>query len=200
MAHPPPEAQATAENMNRFVAVVDEFMQKFAKLSLPSTRTEIYASNNPALISDYESTLSKGRALKMSIDTTVGAWQTAKAGWASVTDVTSLYIGDAIDWLKALFGPESNGNLNALGIIQIPAAAFVIAAIGASTALIFSMDRIFIAMEASKIQRENPGTSRSAAYAQAKSGTGLDLFGGINQLAMIAGLAFVAYLYFGQKR
>lgn len=188
---------ASSGQMNEFVRVVDEFMLKYAKLVSPGMRTEVYASGNPALISDYESAVSRGGALKTSIDTTVGAWGAAKRGWQSVTDTTSLYIGDAVDWLKNLFG--NNTNLSGLGIIQIPAAAFVVGAIGVSAALILSIDRIFIAVEANRIQHDNPGLSRDQAYALAKGNVGLDIFAGVNRFAMIAGLGILAYLYFGKK-
>jgi hypothetical protein len=191
-------AQASQNQMQEFVAVVDEFMQKFAKLSSPATRAEVYASGDQQLISDYESTLWKGNALKSSIETTVGAWNAAKRGWSSVTDKTSMYIGDAIDAIRNLFGggPDTDG----LGAIQIPAAAFVVGAIGASAALILSIDRIFIALEAGRIQRDSPGINREQAYEIAKGNVGLDVFGDVNRFAMIAGLAFIAYLIYGQKK
>lgn len=190
--------QATQPQMSKFVRVVDEFMQKYARLISPQTRAEVYASGNPTFISDYEKAVSRGGALRTSINATVGAWQTAKREWSQVTDVTSMYIGDAVDWLKNLFGggPQIGG----LGLVQIPAAAFVIGAIGASAALILSIDRIFITLEANRIQRDSPDTSRADAITIAKRGIGLNVFEGIGAPIMLAGVAVIAWLVFGQKR
>ena len=62
-------AHATQTELNKFVKVVDEFKAKFQLLISPATRAQVYASNNPALISDYESAVSRGSALNSSINT-----------------------------------------------------------------------------------------------------------------------------------
>ena len=191
-------AQASQQQMNEFVRVIDEFMQKYARLISPQTRTEVYASNNPALISEYEKAVSRGGILKTNIEVVTGAWSAAKRAYSSVTDVTSMYIGDAIDWFKGSFGggPQIGG----LGVIQIPAAVWIVGTIAAGAALILSIDRIFITLEANRIQRDSPGISRVQAITQAKNAVGLNVFGDVKQLAVIAALAFGAWLYFGQKK
>ena len=75
--------QATQTELNKFVKVVDEFKAKFALLISPVTRARIYASNNPALIADYEKTVSRSNALNVSIDALVGAWTAFKSGYKS---------------------------------------------------------------------------------------------------------------------
>jgi len=191
-------AQASQSQMNDFVRVIDEFMQKYARLISPQTRSEVYASGNAGLISEYEKAVSRGGMLKTNIEVVTGAWAAAKRAYSSVTDTTSMAIGDAIDWIKGLFdgGPQVGG----LGIIQIPAMAWVVGTIAAGAALILSIDRIFITLEANRIQRDSPGTSRDVAIRQAKGAIGLDVFGDVKQLAVIGALAFVAWLYFGQKK
>lgn len=189
---------ATSGQMNEFVKVIDEFMQKYARLTLPQTRTEIYASGNSALISEYEKAVSRGSMLKTNIEIVTGAWASAKRAYSSVTDITSTYIGDAVDWIKGLFGGESQ--VGGLGVIQIPAAVWIVGTIAAGAALVLSIDRIFITLEANRIQRDSPGISREVAVRQAKSAVGLNVFGDVKQLAIIGSIAFIAWLYFGQKK
>lgn len=191
-------AQASQQQMNEFVRVIDEFMQKYARLISPETRNEVYASGNSKLISDYQSAVSRGGMLKTNIEVVTGAWAAAKRAYSSVTDVTSMYIGDAVDWFKSLFGggPQIGG----LGIVQIPAAVWIVGTIAAGAALILSIDRIFITLEANRIQRDSPGISRELAVQKAKGAIGLNVFGDVKQLAVIAALAFGAWLYFGQKK
>lgn len=197
-------AQASQQQMNEFVKVIDEFMQKYTRLISTQTRTEVYASGNPQLISDYENAVSRGGMLKTNIEIVTGAWQAAKRAYSSVTDITSMYIGDAIDWFKDLFGgtpvPVSGPQIGGLGVIQIPAAVWIVGTIAAGAALILSIDRIFITLEANRIQRDSPGISRVQAITQAKSAVGLNIFGDVKQLAIIGGIVFVAWLIYGQKK
>ena len=197
-------AQASQQQMNEFVKVIDEFMQKYTRLISTQTRTEVYASGNPGLISDYENAVSRGGMLKTNIEIVTGAWQAAKRAYSSVTDVTSMYIGDAIDWFKDLFGgtpiPVSGPQIGGLGVIQIPAAVWIVGTIAAGAALILSIDRIFITLEANRIQRDSPGMTRVQAITQAKGAIGLNIFGDVKQLAIIGGIVFVAWLIYGQKK
>lgn len=193
---------ATSGQMNEFVRVIDEFMQKYARLISPQTRTEVFASGNPALISEYEKAVSRGGLLKTNIEVVTGAWAAAKRAYSSVTDVTSMVIGDAIDWVKSLFNtlPPVAPQIGALAAVQIPAAVWIVGTIAASAALILSIDRIFITLEANRIQRDSPGTSRQQAITQAKSAVGLNVFGDVKQLVVIGGIVFIAWLYLGQKK
>lgn len=191
-------AQASQLQMNEFVKVIDEFMQKYARLISPQTRAEVLASGEPQLISDYEKAVSRGGMLKINIEVVTGAWQAAKRAYASVTDVTSTVIGDVADWFKNLFGGDNN--LGTLGVIQIPAAAWIVGTIAAGAALILSIDRIFITLEANRIQRDSPGVSRQQAIVLAKRGIGLDVFGDVQKIVMIGAIAFVVWMVYGQKK
>ena len=189
-------AQASQLQMNEFVRVIDEFMQKYARLVLPQTRAEVYASNDPALISDYEKAVSRGGMLKTNIEVVTGAWQAAKRAYTSLTDVTSTVIGDVADWFKGLF---DGGNMGGLGVVQIPAAAWIVGTIAAGAALILSIDRVFIRVEANRIQRDSPGTSRERALQIAKSGIGLNVLGDVQKIAMIAAIGFIVWAVYGKK-
>lgn len=171
------DVQANKEELNRFVQVVDDFLAKLAKLKSPQTRDAVYASGDSQLISDYESAVSKGDVLKSTIEATVGAWNAAKAEWSKVTDTTSMAIGDAVDWVRSLFGYKPAGDfgaipyykgLGALGLIQIPAAAWVAAIIAAAVLLGKLYDSILVRVEAARLQHEQ-GMSREQALATAQS-------------------------------
>lgn len=187
-------AQASSTEMNRFVQVVDEFMANYARLISPQTRADIFATGNAAMISDYESAVSRGGMLKSTIETTVGVWSAAKREWSKVTDVTSMYIGDAVDWIKNLFGagPDTK-NLSGLGAIQIPAAIWVSGIVASAYVLNGLMTKIFVSIEASKIQRSNPGLSRDEALRRAKMAVPT-LLGGM-QTPLLIGAALLAYLW-----
>ncbi len=182
---------ATQTELNKFVKVVDEFKAKYALLISPATRAQVYASKNPALISEYETTVSRGGALNSSINALVGAWNAFKRGYGAVTDVTSTAIGDAIDTIRGWFGYDpapgighyvAAQGLGVLGVIQIPAAVAVAGIVGAAIVLIAAMNRIFISIEASKIQKQNPGITRAVALRQAESGLPSFIPGGITPI------------------
>ena len=193
--------QASPQQMNDFVREVDKFMQNYARLTSPQTRSDVYASGNPALISDYENAVSRGGALKTTIEATTGAWQAAKEAYRSTTDVTSMYIGDAIDWFRGLFGggPDTE-NLQGLGALQLPAAVWVSGIIASALLLNRLMTNIFVTLEANRIQRDNPNTPRVTALAQAKTQVGAGLFEGLTAPMTIAAVAVIAWLLLGQKR
>lgn len=191
-------AQASQPQMNEFVKVIDEFMQKYARLISPQTRAEVMASGDSQLISNYETAVSRGGMLQTNIEVVTGAWSAAKRAYASVTDVTSTVIGDVVDWFKDLF--DGGNNVSGLGVIQIPAAAWIVGTIAAGAALILSIDRIFITLEANRIQRDSPGVSREQAIVLAKRGIGLNVFGDVQKIAMIGAIAFVVWIVYGQKR
>lgn len=201
------ERSATPEQMNKFVRSVDEFFQKFARLDTPQMRSDVYSSRNSQLIADYEQTIDQGRILKATIENTVGAWNAAKAAWSAVTDTTSMAIGDAIDRVRSWFGyepapgvsayhasPISSGGLGLLSAIQLPAAAWVTGIIAATYLLNGAMDKIFISVEASRIQRADPTISRERALVQATDAVkSLNIFGRAT-LPLLAAAALAAYL------
>ena len=192
-------AQASQPQMNEFVRVIDEFMQKYARLISPQTQSQVLASGDSQLISDYDTAVSRGGMLKTNIEVVTGAWQAAKRAYSSVTDVTSIAIGDAIDWVKNIFGGGGNG-ISGLGIVQIPAAAWIVGTLAAGAALILSIDRIFVRIEANRIQRDSPGTSRERALQIAKSGIGLNLAPDFQKIAMIGAIGFLVWYVYGQKK
>ena len=185
-------SQATQGQMNEFVQIVDKFMANYARLVSKENSDIVYTSGNPALISDYESAVSKAGALKATIENTVGAWNAAKRGWQNVTDVTSMYIGDAVDWMKNLFG--GNSGVGGLGVIQIPAAIWVSGIVASAYLLNSLMTKIFLSIEATKIQKNNPGLSRSDALQRASNSLPT-LFGGINLPIVAAGVLIAVYLW-----
>ena len=213
---------ATPQEMNRFVQSVDEFFANYAKLISPSMRAEVYASGNSTLIRDYDATVSRARALKVTIEATTGAWAAAKAAWRSVTDTTSTVIGDAIDEIRSWFGYEpaggvgaysvspisggalgqwrGGGTLGALGAIQVPAAAWVAGILGAVYLANAAMTKIFISVQATRIQKDDPTVSRSDAldYASQSVKTA-GLFGG-GTLPLIAAAALAVFLLLGKKQ
>jgi hypothetical protein len=134
-------------------------------------------------------------------------------------------IGDAIDEIRSWFGYEPMGDLpclgcapgigcvgcphdavqpqqpglGALGIIQIPAAVAVAGIITAGMVLIAAMNRIFIALEANKIQRENPSVSRAVAIRQAEAGLPSFIPGGITPVMIGLG-ALALWMILGAKK
>jgi len=198
---------ATQTELNKFVKVVDEFKAKYARLILPITRQQVYATGNTALISDYESAVSRGGALNSSINALVGAWQAFKRGYGAVTDVTSTAIGDAIDTVRGWFGYDAApgigelpaAGLGGLGAIQIPAAIAVAGIIGAALVLIAAMNRIFISVEASRIQRENPNVSRAVAIRQAEAGLPSFIPGGLTPVMIGVGAVALWFVLSNRK-
>lgn len=204
--------QTTPQEMNRFVTAVDEFFANYARLTSAQTRAEVYASGSPTLIADYESAVRQGGMLKRTIEGTVGVWGAAKTAWASVTDVTSTIIGDAIDEIRSWFGyepagvgsydvsPISGGTLGALGVIQLPAAAWVAGIIGAVFLANQAMNIIFVSLEANRIQRADPTISRSQALDVARRAVKTAGFFGNATLPLIAAAALAAWLLFGRQQ
>ena len=194
--------EASQTELNKFVKVVDEFQAKYLLSISPAIRAQVYATNNPALISDYETTVTRGGVLNTSINTLVGAWNAFKSGYAAVTDVTSTVIGDAIDEIRSWFGYKPMGDLpplGTLGVIQIPAAVAVAGIITAGMVLIAAMNGIFIALEANKIQRENPSVSRAVAIRQAEAGLPSFIPGGITPVMIGLG-ALALWMILGAKK
>jgi hypothetical protein len=188
-------AQATQQELNKFVKVVDEFKANFARLSNPQTINAVYASNDPVLIKNFEQVSQRAHILNSTINAAVGAWNVFKAGYGKVTDVTSTAIGDAIDEIRSWFGYEPAGDLGCigcigcncgstqlagLGAIQIPAAIVITGIIATAVILNKAMSAIFVSVEASRIQRENPSVSREDAIARAKAALPSLLPGGLS--------------------
>lgn len=192
-------AEATPVQMNEFVATVDKFMQKYQQFISPATRAEVYATGDAATISEYEKIAGRAGALKTNIETVTGAWAAAKRAYAAVTDVTSMYIGDAVDWLKNLFGGNNVSGLGALGVLQIPAAAWVIAAIGFCATMFIAMDAFLVDMRAKKIAAET-GMSYPDAVDRARGTVGIGgAIGSLTQPLIIAAVAMVAWLMLSKK-
>lgn len=202
-------AQASQAELNKFVKVVDEFKANYARLILPATRAEVYAMNNPAMISDYESAVSRGAILNSTIANLVGAWNAFKSGYAKVTDTTSTVIGDAIDEIRSWFGydpapgigcyMQGLGGLGMLGAIQIPAAVAIAGIVSAALLLNSMMNKIFVNLQANKIQAASPGTNRGDALAQAQRGLST-FFPTSLSLPMLAAGAIALYLVLGNRK
>lgn len=158
-------SQASNTEINQFVKVVDDFMSRYSRLVSSDTRAAVYASNDAKLVADYNSAVNKGAVLKSTVEATVGAWATAKNAIQTVQDTTSIYIGDAIDWLRSQFGYKPAGGL---GAFQIPAAAWVAGIVASCYAMLKIMDAIQIQIEASKLQRQNPDLPRDTAIDRAR--------------------------------
>lgn len=185
------EQIATPEEMNRFVRVVDQFMKNYTELVSPVMRQKVYSTNDSALISDYESAVNRGRVLKSTIENTVGAWNAAKAAWSSVTDTTSIWIGDAIDEIKSWFGggPDMSG----LGFIQLPAAAWIAGIIAVAYSLNSLMSNIFVRANAAKLVEQ--GVSPERALATAKQGVASQFFQTLNVPLLVGGVLAVWLLF-----
>ena len=199
-------AEATKTELNRFVEVVDKFMRRYAILNSPATRERVYASNDQKLISDYETAVSRGGALKVAIEKTVGAWDAAKRAWKSITDTTSTVIGDAIDEIRSWFGYKPAGELGnlvpglaGLGAIQVPAAAWVAGIIAAAVILTKAIDEILVRVEATRIQRES-GLPREQAIALAKDVYSRSLLGDVLDWKILVGIGLAVYFIWDSKK
>lgn len=194
--------QVSQSELNKFVQVVDEFKTKYARLTSPAMRAQVYASGNSTLIADYNTAVSRGGALNATINTTVGAWTTFKRGYSAVTDVTSTAIGDAIDTVRKWFGYDAAPGLSCysgLGAIQIVPAVAIAGIIGTALVLIAAMNRIFVSVEASRIQKDNPNISRVNALRQAESGLPSFIPGGITPVMIGVG-ALALWMILGNKK
>ena len=191
------ERPASPEEMNRFVKTVDEFLTKYKILTGPKTRAVVYDSGDNNLIRAYESEVSKASALKSSIEATTGAWQAAKKFYAETTDTTSTFIGDAIDEVRSWFGYDPSGGL---GAVQIPAAIVVAGLITAAVAVNASMSKLFIQIEAARLQRDDPTMSRAEALDRAQNALAPSFFSGLNTVTIIAGAVAVMILLNMKKR
>lgn len=184
--------EATQQEVNRFVREVDLFMENYDKLMDPQFRSDVYASRDSGLIADYEQASQQAKVLKNTIEATTGAWSAAKKAYSSVTDQTSMAIGDAIDEIRSWFGYDPAPGLNGLGALQLPAAAWIAGIISAAFLLNRGMDKIFISVEASRLQRMNPGISREQALIKAAdviTGGGLS----ITTFALLAAAGLTLY-------
>ena len=161
------------------------------------------------MIRDYDNAVSRGNALSATINATVGAWNAFKRGYGKITGVTSTVIGDAIDEIRSWFGYDPAPgigniahlpvNLGALGIVQLPAAAWVAEIIATAVILNSGMNKIFVTLEANKIQRQNPNVSRGDALVQAERGLPSLLPGGLTPIMLGVG-ALALWLMFGAKK
>ncbi len=206
---------ATPQEINRFVQSVDEFFSNYAKLITPNMRAQVYATGNAAVIADYESAITQGAVLKSTIEATTGAWAAAKAAYSAVTGVTSTFIGDAIDEIRSWFGYKPAGEylgglgcpgpapglgaVGYLGVVQLPAAAWVAGILGAVYLANQAMNKVFIFVAANQIQASDPSISRSQALAAAADTIkGEGIIGAIT-LPLVAAALLAAFLIFGRK-
>lgn len=206
---------ATPQELNRFVLSVDEFFSNYATLISPAMRAQVYGTGNAAVIADYESAKSQGAVLKSSIEATTGAWAAAKAAYGAVTATTSTVIGDAIDEIRSWFGYQPAGEylgahcptpgvaglagLGALGVVQLPAAAWVAGILAAVYLANAAMQKIFIFVAANQIQAADPTVSRSQALTAASRAVKTPGILGAITLPLIAAAALAAFLIFGRK-
>ncbi len=222
--------EATPQEINIFVADVDEFLAKYAKLVSPEFRAKVYATGNSQNIAEYENKISQGSMLKNTIETTTGVWLAFKREWSKVTDVTSTIIGDAIDWFRGLFGagpnadltgydvspisggqlgrydvsPISGGQLGAFGALgALPLLTYAVIA-GLAAALITytkGLDKFFIWIDAWAIKRDDPTISTGDALDRAAQIAARDnLFAGAATPLLLAAAALAAFLIFGKKK
>lgn len=186
--------EATPQDVNRFIKAVDGFLENRDKLL--AARSRVYASNDPGLIADYETTVGRANNLKRVIETTTGAWRDFKQWWATnVTDTTSMVIGDAIDTVRSWFGYKPAGDLTGLGAVQIPAAAWLAGITGAIYLINKSINEILVKVEAARIQRET-GMPRDKAIAAAKQAYSPSIFSVGNLAPYAIGLGIVWYVFF----
>lgn len=213
--------QASPEQIRGMVGAVDEFYLNYARLSEPKTRDLVYRTRDQEVISNYETALNRAQTLDANIRRGVGVWNTVRDGYVALTDQTSMVIGDWIDEVRSWFGydpapgignyvssrgasPISGGTLGALSGIQLPAAAITAAfVVGiASVAIVLNnlMNKIFIRIEAARLQRENPGMTPAQALSVAGEAYQSDgLFGNVN-LPLIAAGALAAFWFLNRKR
>lgn len=185
-------AEPTAQEVTQFFQTTDTFMKNFARLTSPETQSKVYASNDPALIADYEQLRSRGSTLKSTIENAVGAWESAKLTYATATDKTSMYIGDAIDTIRSWWGAGPKADLQGLGILQFPIAAVAVAGIVASGFLLNSlMSRIFVRIEAASL--EESGMTRAQAIKVASGTLAPTFFQALN-VPLLVGGALAIYL------
>ncbi len=219
--------QASPEQVSLFVKKTDEFFAKYAKLTSQDFRAKVYATQDQAIISAYESELNRAAGIKTAINATVGAWATFKRSYAAVTGVTSTWIGDAVDEIRSWFGyspaggfsaydvspisggqlgrydvsPISGGQLGALGAVPIVLVAIWVTGILAVLVVsIKAQDKIFMWVDAWFIKRDNPNMSTGEAIDKAAQ---IAARGGLFEgaaLPLIAAAAIVAFLMFGKKK
>ena len=160
-------------------------------------RRNAYQTGDARLVRKFETTLTQAGVLNRTIDGAVGTWAAFKREYANFTAKTSMVIGDFIDNIRErFFGYDPDGGL---GAVQIPAAAVIATIIASALALNGAMKALFISIEGSRIQRENPNMSREAALKRAKGMLPSFLPDGITAGMLIAaGLA--AFLLLSNRR
>lgn len=221
--------QASPEQVNLFIRKTDEWYAKYLKLISPKFRAQVYATRDSQITSAYEFEVKRATGIKTAINATVGAWAAFKRGYAAVTDVTSTVIGDAIDWIRGLFGagpnadltgysvspisggqlgrysvsPISGGQLGAfaaLGAVPVITAIWITGILAVMVLSIRGMDKIFIWTDAWLIQRNDPTISTGDALDRAAQ---IAARGGLFEgaaLPLLAAAAIAAFLIFGKKK
>lgn len=74
---------AKEDDLSKLGAAIVEFKKRYELLTSPKFRDRIYATQDAALIDDYDSALWKADLIKSSIDKATGAWNKAKE-WAGL--------------------------------------------------------------------------------------------------------------------
>lgn len=174
--------EPTNVEMNRFVKEVDEFMQKYAKLTSPDMQQKVYDAGDPVLMNDYKSAVNRATMLKNTIEATTGAWASAKKAYASVTDVTSMWIGDAVDEIRSWF---TDNNVQGLGVLQLPAAAWVAGIVASAYIMNSLMSKIFVRVDVARLVAQ--GVDPAQALQTAQSAAAPAFFEALNIPLLIGG-------------
>lgn len=160
-------AEPSAKEVTQFFQTTDTFMQNYARLTSPETQAKVYASNDQTLIADYERLKTRGSALKSQVENAVGAWTNAKQLYATATDKTSMYIGDAIDEIRSWWGTGPKADLQGLGILQFPLAAVAVAGIVGTAFLLNSlMSQMFVRIETESLVESGMPRTQALKVAQ----------------------------------
>jgi len=188
--HPSQAAPPKQDNYSNFARVVDTFYKKRAALIL--ARNKVMASGDAQLIADYNSAIARATSMNSTIQNAVGVWSVARKKYASLTDTTSMAIGDAVDTIRSWFGYDPSQGLNGLGAIQLIPIA-VAGGIAAAVIIVTKgIDEVLIRIEATKIQRED-GVSRSEAIKRATNAYDDGFFKGAFDWKVIGGVAAIAW-------
>ena len=187
-------SEPSREQVNQFVKTVDDFLTMRANVL--SKRAQVYASNDPALINDFESFESASTTLKNTIENTTGAWAAAKSAYKAATDTSSTYIGDAVDWFREVFSDyDADGGL---GLVQLPAAVWIAGIISAAAILWRSGKALLVRIDAVSIARAE-NIPYSEALTKSERINSVSIFGGASLPMLIALGAGIYWLWVNRK-
>ena len=190
-------SEASPEQLNKFVKTVDDFLKM--RENVLAKRAQVYSSNDPELIRDFDNFASASTTLKNTIENTTGAWNAAKQAYAATTDTSSMYIGDAVDWLREVFTDyDADGGLTGLGIVQLPAAVWVAGIISAAAILWRTGKALVVRIDAATISRAE-NIPYSEALKKSENINSVSIFGGASIPMLIALGAGVYWLWVNRK-